>query len=93
MIRNNLPSRSRIHFGCRGVAIDCLPSCVGIGDAYGNECAGLTLLNVACDDDCDKRCASLNKILLVFFSIQTKSREIFTLFLVELILIIVILDN
>lgn len=43
----NLPPRSRIHFGCRGVAIDCLPSCVGIGDAYGNECAGLTLLNVA----------------------------------------------
>ena len=55
------PSRSRIHFGCRGVAIDCLPSCVGIGDAYGNDCAGLTLLNVAWVDDWDKRCASLNK--------------------------------
>ena len=50
-MNNYLPSRSRTHFGCRGVAIDCLPSCVCNGDAYGNACAGLTLLNVACVDD------------------------------------------
>lgn len=46
-MNNYLPSRSRIHFGCRGVAVDCLPSWVGNGDAYGNAWAGLTLLNAA----------------------------------------------
>ncbi len=56
-----LPSRWRVHLGCRGVACDCLPSCVDIGDAYGNDCVGFTLLNVACVEVWDKRWASLSK--------------------------------
>ncbi len=51
----NCPSRWRVHRGCRGVAVDCFPSWVWIGEAYG-----ITLLNVAWPDDWDKRSANLN---------------------------------